>query len=151
MTTEPFSSRVTSAHPGADKLRNARVLVVEDHDDTRELFAIVLEREGAQVTQADSVQAAMSAVASGEFDVLVSDIGMPGENGYDLIRQLGARVSRSKARPIPAVAVTAFDSREDRNQALAAGFREHLAKPVEARSLIDVVAELVASSRRQAR
>jgi CheY-like chemotaxis protein len=149
MTTSPADTRLPDKEPDGKKLQGARVLVVDDHDDARELLAIVLEMEGAQVTQADSVRAALSAVASGEFDVLVSDIGMPGEDGYALIRQLRARVSG--AHTIPAVAVTAFVSREERRAALAAGFQEHLAKPVDLRALVDVVARLAGSNESPAR
>jgi CheY-like chemotaxis protein len=130
------------------KLRDVLVLVVDDNEDTLDLIAIALESEGASVMQAASVPAAMNIVQSNRLDVLVSDIGMPGEDGYDLMRRL--RADGSNARQLPAVAVTAFGAREDRLKALAVGFQEHLAKPFDARSLVDVVARLAAGNFRSA-
>jgi CheY-like chemotaxis protein len=119
-------------------------LVVDDNEDTLDLIAIALESEGARVMQAASVPAAMSIVLSNRLDVLVSDIGMPGEDGYDLMRRL--RADGSDARELPAVAVTAFGAREDRRKALAVGFQAHLQKPFDAESLVDVVARLAAGN-----
>ena len=106
---------------------------------------MALQNEGASVTQADSVPAAMSAAASDDFNVLVSDLGMPGEDGYDLIRRLRAGEATARDRPLPAVAVTAFGAHEDRLKALAAGFQEHMAKPFDVPSLVNVVARLAAA------
>ncbi|HEY3667000.1 MAG TPA: response regulator [Polyangiaceae bacterium] len=137
--SSPLSTDSPSpATPG--KLRDVRVLVVDDNEDTLDLIAIALESEGARVMQAASVPAAMSIVLGNRLDVLVSDIGMPGEDGYDLMRRL--RADGSSARGLPAVAVTAFGAREDRLKALAVGFQEHLQKPFDAASLVDVVARL---------
>jgi CheY-like chemotaxis protein len=125
------------------------VLVVDDHEDARELMAMILEHAGAQVRQADSVPVALRAAAEEEFCVLVSDIAMPGEDGYDLIRRLRSGDGLPHARTVPAVAVTAFAATEDRKKALAAGFQEHLAKPLDATSLIEAVARLACPRARQ--
>ncbi len=121
-------------------LEDLHILVVDDHDDARELVVAVLEGAGAKVTQADSVATAMEALSSKDLAVLVSDIGMPGEDGYSLVKWMRA-TSRS-SRALPAVAVTAFARSEDRDRALAAGFQEHVAKPVDPAALIELVARL---------
>ena len=141
----PLSSVLPStarATPDGGRLRGIRVLLVEDHEDTRELMAMGLESEGANVSQADSVRSAISAAASDDFDILLTDLGMPGEDGYGLLRRLRAGEPNAKARQLPAVAVTAFAAREDRLKALAAGFQDHLAKPFDMLSLVDLVARL---------
>ncbi|WP_395843418.1 ATP-binding protein [Cystobacter fuscus] len=128
----------------APSLEGVRVLVVEDAPDTRALLTEMLEGSRAQVVCAASAQEAL-ALLHGPFraDVLVSDIGMAGEDGYELIRRLRAQ-ERAGAR-LPAVALTAFARSEDRWRALAEGFDVHVAKPVNASRLISVVASLVSS------
>ena len=126
-------------------LRDLRVLVVDDDEDSRDLMATVLEAAGARVTLAASVSAALDALAEADFGVLVSDIGMPEQDGYDLIRRLrGADLAR--LRQIPAVAVTAFAAPEDRRKALVAGFQEHLPKPVDVIKLVEVVVGLAVAN-----
>ncbi len=126
-------------------LANVRVLVVDDHEDARDLVATVLERAGAKVTQADSVSTAMLAIANDAFSVLVSDIGMPGEDD-GLIRRLRSGEGPPTSRELPAVAITAFAAPEDRSKALQAGFQEHMAKPFSAPVLLEVVARLAGPS-----
>jgi CheY-like chemotaxis protein len=123
-------------------LHGLRLLLVEDHDDARELLAHALRGAGAIVTEADSVAGAVDALRRDEFSVLVSDIAMPGQDGYDLIRWVRSIDAPRTMRTIPAVAVTAFSAPEDRAKALAAGFAEHVPKPVEMSMLIDIVARL---------
>jgi CheY-like chemotaxis protein len=137
---------VPASSPGTvrQSLRDLHVLVVDDHEDIRELMGFVLERAGAKVTLAGSASLALSAIAETDFGVLISDIGMPEQDGYDLIRRLRTSDSSPRSRHIPAVAVTAFGSAEDRRKALAAGFQEHLPKPVDPVKLVDVVARLAA-------
>lgn len=127
------------------KLRDLRVLVVDDQEDARDLMAIVLEGAGAKVTLAESVPGALRALAELDFGVLVSDIGMPDQDGYDLIRRLRTGDAAVRSPQLPALAVTAFGAPEDRRRALAAGFQEHLPKPVNLRALVDAVARLAAS------
>ena len=127
------------------KIRGLRILVVDDQEDARDLMGVVLGGAGAQVTLADSVSAALRAMTEVDIEVLVSDIGMPEEDGYDLIRRLRTGEDLRKFRAVPAVAVTAFSAPEDRRRALAAGFQEHLAKPVDFTALLGVVERLAAS------
>ena len=124
----------------SDRLAGLGVLVVDDDDDSRELLALVLQNAGARVTQAYSAQSALRALHEDRFDVLLSDIGMPIEDGYALIKQV-----RAKGNPVSAVAVTAFTSPEDRRRALSAGFQKHLGKPVDIQHLVDTVASLTAA------
>jgi CheY-like chemotaxis protein len=126
-------------------LGDVHVLVVDDQEDARELIAMVLESAGAKVTQADSVPAAMRALAAVDFGVLVSDIGMPVKDGYDLIKRVRVGAGPIQSSNIPAVAVTAFAAPADRSKALAAGFQEHLAKPFELDVLVDVVTRLASN------
>jgi signal transduction histidine kinase len=120
-------------------LAGVRVLVVEDDEDTRELLVRALERGGAQVEEAGSVAEALAALDCRLPDVLVSDIGMPGEDGYSLIRKLRAR---ERGAELPAAALTAYARNEDRVQALQAGFNAHIAKPVDPTELVQIVARL---------
>ncbi|WP_437983153.1 PAS domain-containing hybrid sensor histidine kinase/response regulator [Sorangium sp. So ce117] len=124
-------------------LEGIRVLVVDDETDARELLGIIFVRAGATVSEAASAGAALEALHMGEFDVLVSDIGMPGEDGYAMMRRLRALGTDVPASGIPALALTAYTRMEDRRQAIAAGFQMHLAKPIEPNSLVTAVAHLV--------
>jgi PAS domain S-box-containing protein len=122
-------------------LGGRRVLLVEDEADTRDLLATALARYGAAVTTAASTAEALELLETLRPDVLVTDIAMPGADGYELIRRLRAR-STAQGRDVPAVALTAHARPEDRARALAAGFQAHLAKPVEPAALARVVASL---------
>jgi signal transduction histidine kinase len=127
------------------QLAGARVLVVEDDPDGRELIATVLAQCGAEVTTAGSAAEAFELIMESRFDALVSDIGMPGEDGYVLIRRV--RAMAGEGGRTPAVALTAFARSEDRTHALAAGFDLHVAKPVEPAELVLVLARLVERGR----
>ncbi|HZT60303.1 MAG TPA: hybrid sensor histidine kinase/response regulator [Pyrinomonadaceae bacterium] len=127
-------------------LGGVRVLVVDDNPDARELLTLVLGGAGAEVTAAASAAAALELLQQAEVDVLISDIGMPTEDGYALIGQARSLT----ARRTPSVALTAYASEEDRRRALAAGFDAHITKPVEPAELVSVLAGLVASPRRDA-
>jgi CheY-like chemotaxis protein len=116
------------------------VLVVEDEPDARDLVQRVLEEQGAEVHVAASAPEALAALSQRPVDVLVSDIGMPGMDGCEMMRQLGGGGAASA--PVPAVALTAFARPEDREAALRAGFREYLPKPVDPAALVSVVARL---------
>jgi len=120
------------------ELDGLRVLVVEDEPDARSLAKRVLEERHAVVTTAASADEAIGLLQSAKFNVLVSDIGLPGEDGYALIKRV-----RSLGKPnnhIPAIALTAFARAEDREMAINAGFQTHVAKPVEAVELLTTVA-----------
>lgn len=132
----------------ASMLSDLRVLLVDDEDDARRLVKAVLEQYGAQVTAVGSAPAALVALESGEdFDVVVSDIGMPDKSGYDLVRNMRS-LNATRGKPIPAVALTAYGSREDRIRALSAGFQSHIAKPVEPAELAVVVASVTGRATR---
>jgi signal transduction histidine kinase/ActR/RegA family two-component response regulator len=122
-------------------LEGTSVLVVDDEPDASSLVKRVLEQVGADVTVAGSADEALSLWQRNRFDILVSDIGMPDRDGYDLIRALRA-LPREKASGAPAVALTAFARAEDRRRALVAGYNSHVPKPVEAAELVTVVASL---------
>ena len=127
--------------PGPD-LAGVRVLVVEDEPDAREMVAVLLRHYGAEVRVAGSAAEAWGQLSAGELpDVLISDLSMPEEDGYALIARVRALPAGGQ---IPAVALTAHARAEDRRRALAAGFQEHLAKPVDPDELIRTVAGLTA-------
>jgi CheY-like chemotaxis protein len=114
------------------------VLVVEDHEDSRTLLATVLAMNGAQVIAVASVVEALDAFERTTFDVVISDINMPDLDGFDLIERLRVR-SPDEGGAVPAIAVTALDGDDDRRRLLAAGFQYHLAKPVEAVRLLELL------------
>jgi CheY-like chemotaxis protein len=123
-----------------------RVLVVDDDEDARELVQTVLETSGCRVTVAEGADAGLDAIAREVPDVLLSDVGMPGRDGYDLIREV-RRLSPEKGGSVPAAALTAYARAEDRRRLLDAGFSMHLAKPVEPAELVAVVASLARFAR----
>ena len=122
-------------------LEGVHVLLVEDEQDARELIRTILEGCGAQVTAVASAGAALAALEQVKPDVLVSDIGMPGENGYELIKKIRA-LEPERGGKVPAVALTAYVGPKDRRRAILAGFQTHIAKPVEPDELVAVVASL---------
>jgi CheY-like chemotaxis protein len=117
--------------------RPPRVLIVDDHVDTTELLRALLGRRGFEVTVAGSVAAALAAAEAGPIDVLVSDIGLPDGNGYDLLRQL--RANRHDGDLLPAIALSGRDRAADVERARAAGFDEYLGKPVGIDQLVDAL------------
>jgi signal transduction histidine kinase/ActR/RegA family two-component response regulator len=122
-------------------LAGLHVLVVEDQADTRDVLAMHLRSAGCEVTLAESARQALDALRKHRFDVLVSDIGMPHEDGYELIRKVRALPPESGGA-LPAVALTAFVRAEDRRRAILSGYHMHLAKPVELPELVTMVAAL---------
>jgi PAS domain S-box-containing protein len=117
------------------------ILVVDDEEDTRQLLVQSLTFHGATVISADSAKNALAQIEEKNPDVLVSDIGMPGEDGYSLIRQVRA-LPDAQQRDMPAIALTAFTRAHDRMRALATGFQNHVSKPVEPDELATVIASL---------
>lgn len=113
------------------------VLVVDDEEDTRQLLVQTLTQYGATVVTANSAENALQAIENQHPDILVSDIGMPDEDGYSLIRK-----ARAANIDIPAIALTAFTRAQDRMRALSSGFQNHVAKPVEPEELATVIASL---------
>jgi PAS domain S-box-containing protein len=149
-STEVTPREAERVHPRADssvtfectpELEGLHVLVVEDEEDGRMLVSAVLEKCGSKVTAVDSTHEALKALQEERFDILISDIGMPGEDGYSLIRKVRG-LSPDKGGQIPAAALTAYARVEDRMRVLRAGFQIHLPKPVEPAELVAVVANL---------
>lgn len=136
-------ARQNSSHPAAVRLDGVRVLVVDDERDARLMLAKVLEGTGAKVTVTSSAEAALDLIANGarSFDVLVSDLGMPDQDGFDLIREL--RRLGHDAKTLPAIALTGFVHPDDGRHALAAGFQLHIPKPVDVNDLAVGIASLV--------
>jgi signal transduction histidine kinase len=122
-------------------LNGLRVLIVDDEDDTLDLVTMELTQHGASTTAASSAKEALELLEQNEFDLLISDIGMPGMDGYSLIREI-RKQEAGKERRVPAVALTAYASVQDRMRAILAGFNTHVAKPVEANELVTVVGGL---------
>jgi len=121
-------------------LDGVTALVVEDDTDTRELITRILSDAGANVVEAASAEAALECMQSSGANVLISDIGMADQNGYELLRKLRAR--GFGAEVLPAMALTAFARMQDRVEALSAGFQDHLVKPFEPQILISRIAAL---------
>ena len=126
---------------GSEVLSGLHVLVVDDEADTRELLITALEQCGARVTAVPSVPDALASFDRTPPDVLISDIGVPGEDGYSLIRKLRARGAEGGGN-VPAAALTAYARSEDRIRALSAGFQAHLAKPIDPAELVATIAAL---------
>ncbi len=138
------TSELKSAPPVKDELINEPltgldILVVDDEQDSREAFAMFLEQNGAKVTVASSVRNALAELERATPDVMLSDIGMAGEDGFDLIREVRARENNPHRR-IQAVAVTGYVSSEDRRHALAEGYDAYLGKPLDLHELLRLLA-----------
>jgi CheY-like chemotaxis protein len=123
------------------ELDGLRVLVVDDEADTCDLLQFILEGCGAQVRTASSAAAALEAIAEERFDVLISDLGMPDEDGYSLITQVRA-LDKERGGTIPAAALTAYVGEKDRIRVLRSGFQIHVPKPISPGELVAVVANL---------
>lgn len=126
-----------------------RVLVVDDDADSREVLRSLLAAKGASVDVAESGQVAIGALRKKRFDLLLSDIGMPGMTGYQLMHTVRNAASNSWTTPpsVPALALTAFTSPADRCRALDAGFDEHIIKPVDIDALFAKIARYAARIR----
>ncbi|HEV7376985.1 MAG TPA: PAS domain S-box protein [Pyrinomonadaceae bacterium] len=150
---ENFDERV---HPAArdalpsfgypEKLDGLKILVVDDEGDTRELLSIGLKQCGAEVTLAGSVKEALKTIEKARPEILISDIGMPVEDGYELIKKVRA-LPAERGGKIPAIALTAYARTEDRLRALRTGYQMHVPKPVELAELVAVIASLVQRSK----
>ncbi len=127
--------------PEPPRLKDLRVLVVDDDPGTREALSEMLGQAGANVRVADSAEEAFVAVHDFRPEVLLCDIAMPGEDGYSFIRKIRAR-DPGRGGNVPALALTALAGEEDRRRALSAGFQMHVAKPVDIVRLTQAVAEL---------
>jgi len=128
---------VREGRPGV-RLDGLRVLVVDDHGDARELLGLVLRERGAEVLLAGGVAEALEVLARAPVDVLVSDLAMPGADGYALI----AAVRAARGTTLPAVALTAYAGLDVRERAIAAGFTAHATKPVNPEDLVELLVRL---------
>jgi CheY-like chemotaxis protein len=144
----PNESAVSSAPaPGEPpaielpRLDNLRILVVDDEPDGRVLLARILHERGAIPTCTGDARVALDSLRDHTFDLLLSDIGMPGMDGYALIQQV--RALTSPMGRIPAIAVTAYARAEDRQSSLLAGYQMHISKPLEATELTAAIASLL--------
>ncbi len=138
---EPAAGDMLPTYDCPDQLDGLQVLVVDDEADTRELLRVGFDQCGAGVTTAGSVREALEAIEKQKPDLLISDIGMPHEDGYELIRRVRA-LSPESGGSIPAIALTAYARTEDRVQALRAGYQMHITKPVDLAELMIAVASL---------
>jgi CheY-like chemotaxis protein len=138
----PAARDLLPANEATERLDGLRILVVDDEPDTRDLLKQGLENCGANVRLAASAAEAVDSIVAEIPDMLISDIGMPGIDGYDLIRQIRGLPADAGGK-IPAVALTAYTRVEDRLQALRAGYDMHVPKPVELAELVAVAASVV--------
>jgi signal transduction histidine kinase len=128
-----------SASPHGDSLRNARLLIVDDEESVRNYAAAVFRISGADVRIVDSGAAALAQLDAWRPDVVITDLGMPEMDGYELLRRL-----RTRGLTVPVIALTAYARPEDREEAMRAGFNAYVAKPVEPEDLRKMVAEVLA-------
>jgi len=115
--------------------------VIDDEPDARELIAVILTRGGADVSTAESAVEGMQLLGRTKPDVIISDIAMPGDDGYAFIQRV-RQLTPGDGGSIPAIALTAYAREEDRRRALSCGYQAHLTKPVEPTQLVSAVAEL---------
>jgi CheY-like chemotaxis protein len=127
--------------PDAELVRGLSILIIDDELDAREMLASLLSSCGASVATADSARGGLLALEKRRFDVIVSDIGMPDEDGYDFIERVRALPPEGGGRT-PAIALTAYVRTTDRTKALLSGFNAHVTKPVDSRELLGVIAEV---------
>ena len=137
--TEAPGREATDGAPADARLDGLRILVVEDELDTSRMLAQSLGDRGADVIPVETAAAAAAAVDQGTIHVIVSDIGLPGEDGYELIRRVR---SAQTADRVPAIALTAFAQAEDIRRAIEAGFDVHLAKPIDPAELARTILRL---------
>lgn len=124
-------------------LKDVQVLLVDDERDTRDVIAFILEEAGAIATVVESAIAVLELLPQIKPDILVSDIGMPGMNGYQLIHQIRGLPPEQNGQ-IPAIALSAYAGEIDQQKARAAGFHQHISKPVEPETLVEAIASLLA-------
>jgi len=137
-----WPSRSSGAFARVRELRDVRVLVVDDDEDSRDMLTMVFERYGAAVERAASAAEAIAVIEQRRPHILLSDVGMPGEDGHALIRRVRA-AERDSGLFLPAIALTGYASAEDGARALDAGFQLHIPKPVDPAELLVLVSRLL--------
>jgi CheY-like chemotaxis protein len=135
----PAIAPAPEPEPAAEEAREIRILLVDDHVDTSKVMKMLLERRGYKVSTADSVGTALEQVRGHEFDLMISDIGLPDGSGLDLMRTI-----KAEGRELKAVALSGFGMEEDIRRSMEAGFHEHLTKPVGVQKLQEVIHRLIA-------
>jgi CheY-like chemotaxis protein len=145
--TKPLGARAAASSPPSiqrdlaiGQLVNVRILVVEDDEDARELLVTVLSSQGASVASAASADEAIAELERARPDLLVSDVGLPGADGFELLRRVRARHTPEQ---LPAIALTAYARPDDRDLSREAGFQAHLAKPASPAALVKLIGEVV--------
>jgi CheY-like chemotaxis protein len=123
-------------------LDGIRVLIIEDQWEARIAMQRICEKHGAKVALADSAQEALDQLQHSDFDLILSDIGMPNMDGYEFIRAWRAEETRRGLKRVPAIALTAYATPKDRSIALNAGFTNHIAKPVNKENLFALIRTL---------
>jgi CheY-like chemotaxis protein len=143
-------SRNTSPGESAsnDLLQGARILLVEDEPQTRLVLCKLLSKAGVSVTDTGTAAEGMKAFLDLQPDVIISDIGLPEENGYQLMQQIRSWEMENEYPATPAIALTAFAAAKDRHHARESGFHKHIAKPVTPATLLAAVSTLLAEKRR---
>src|SRR5262249_42726483 len=132
-----------STPPAPKRLDGVRVLVLDDDADTRELLSVALTTSGAEVTTCQSSTDALAEIKRQKPDCIVSDVGMPGEDGYSFMKKLRA-LKKNDGGEIPAIALTGFAGADHKTLADAAGYQAHIPKPVELAELTSEIARLTA-------
>jgi len=140
-SVHPTQGEEVISFDGLPSLQGLKVLVVDDEADTRELIREVLKECGSEVITSNSAADALVALEEHKPDILISDLGMPDEDGYSLISKIRA-LPDERGGQIPAAALTAYARAEDRMRVLRSGFQFHLPKPVDSAELVTVVASL---------
>lgn len=141
------ATKPTPSEPNDARLSHLHVLVLDDEEDMRDLISMILEHAGARVTRAPTVAAAIAAIIADCPHVAVSDLAMPGEDGYAFVRHVRGWTD-DRLRSLPLVAMTAYARAEDRHRVLEAGFQRHVAKPIEPSELVEALAEVVLAAAR---
>ena len=139
--TEPSRPETAWSEPGRTMLEGVRLLVVEDEADSREMLVTAFEQYGAKVSAVASAREGLEVLQRAPPDVLICDIGLPGEDGHEFIRKVRA-LEADRGGRIPALALTSYAGPGDRRKALAAGFDLHVPKPAEPAELVAMVAAL---------
>ena len=144
-TFTTFDQNLSSPSESSDQiLKGVHIFLVEDDNDSREMLTVMFDQYGMKTTAVDSAAAALVAIVKSPQDILVSDVGLPGEDGYSLIRKI-RQLAPEQNGLIPAIALTGYASSQDRAYALDAGYQEHIAKPVDLEFLIELIKNLLSN------
>ena len=138
-TNDGSQSSLSQKSSSRESENKQSALIVDDESDVREMLSVLLSHAGYDVVTARSARAAIAASRERHFDVIISDIGMPEMNGYELARALRALPGYEA---VPMVAVTGYSMFDDRERSLRSGFNAHMTKPIEPRALLDLIEQL---------